>query len=162
MNLEDHLWNMGLALEMAEEAYRDDEVPVGAVLVDAHGKTISKARNTKEKNNDPCGHAEIIVIREAAHELGQWRLLGTTLYVTLEPCPMCLSAAVQARVDQVIFGAYDPKGGAISLGYTFNNDARLNHKLKVVGGVRHFDCSQLISGFFREKRSRYQHKNKFL
>ncbi|MCO4793070.1 MAG: nucleoside deaminase [Bacteriovoracaceae bacterium] len=162
MKFEDHLWSMGLALEMAEQAYRENEVPVGAVIVDAFGKVISKGRNNKESENDPCGHAEIIAIREAAKKTGEWRLLDSTLYVTLEPCPMCLSAALQARVKTVVFGAYDKKGGALSLGYLFNNDARLNHKLKVIGGVRHFDCGQLISNFFRDKRSGYKHKNKFV
>lgn len=162
MNFKDHLWNMGVALTLAEEAYRDNEVPVGAVIVDAGGKVLAKARNNKEKNNDPCGHAEILAIREASKTLGQWRLLDTTLYVTLEPCPMCLSAALQARVKTVMFGAYDPKGGALSLGYQFNNDARLNHKLGIVGGLMHFECSQLVSNFFRDKRGRYKHKTKFL
>ena len=162
MNLKDHLWNMSIALQMAEEAYKEDEVPVGAVIVDKHGKVLSRARNKKEKYNDPCGHAEIIAIREAAHDLSQWRLLDTTLYVTLEPCPMCLSAALQARVKRVVFGAYDPKGGAISLGYLINNDARLNHKIEMVGGVNHYECAQLMSNFFRHKRSRYKHNTKFL
>lgn len=151
-NFRDIEWHMSSALIEAETAYKNDEVPIGALIVNESGTIISKAHNIKEKNNDPCGHAEILAIREAAKNLKAWRLKGCTLFVTLEPCPMCLSAAVQARLDRVIFGAYDPKGGAISLGYNLYRDQRLNHNFDVIGGVLHYKCSNLLSTFFREKR----------
>ncbi len=147
---------MACALEEAEKAYQRYEVPVGAVLVGPDGKELIRASNVKESDNDPCGHAEIIAIREAAKILKSWRLLGTTLYVTLEPCPMCFAAMVQARIEQVVFGAYDPKGGALSLGYNLHKDKRLNHRFQVMGGVRHYECSKIISNFFKENRQEHK------
>lgn len=149
---------MDLAIEMAEKAYGNDEVPVGAVLVDSSNKVLSSAFNLKEQNQDVTGHAEILCLKEAAEKNKSWRLNGCTLIVTLEPCPMCLSAALQARVKTVVFGAYDLKGGALSLGYHFHQDPRLNHKLDIVGGVRHYQCSKLLSQFFKEKRNYYKTK----
>ena len=154
----DDEWFVSLALEQADEAYRQNEVPVGAVLVDESGKILSKSFNIKETNHNPCGHAEILVIQQAARELSSWRLVGCTLYVTLEPCPMCLSACVQARIGRLVFGAYDKKGGALSLGYKLFKDSRLNHQFPVVGGVKHFDCSRILSRFFKEKRTFYSGK----
>lgn len=145
-------WHMESALLEAEAAYKLDEVPIGALVVDANGSIISKAHNIKESTSDPCGHAEILALQEAAKNLKNWRLKGCTLYVTLEPCPMCLSAALHARVERIIFGAYDAKGGAISLGYNLFKDKRVNHNCDVVGGVMHYKCSNLLSNFFREKR----------
>ncbi len=156
LNYNIHNYNMALALEQADKAYDRDEVPIGAVLVDKDGQVLSKAYNLKESVHDPCGHAEVICIRKAAKEIESWRLLETTLYVTLEPCPMCLAALWQARIGQVIFGAYDHKGGALSLGYNLYKDQRLNHQFSVMGGVRHYECSRLLSRYFREKRD--QHK----
>lgn len=158
LGIKDYLWHMDLAIEMAEKAYGNDEVPVGAVLVDSSNKVLSSAFNLKEQNQDVTGHAEILCLKEAAEKNKSWRLNGCTLIVTLEPCPMCLSAALQARVKTVVFGAYDLKGGALSLGYHFHQDPRLNHKLDIVGGVRHYQCSKLLSQFFKEKRNYYKTK----
>ncbi len=157
----DILWNMNLALEQADLAYTKGEVPIGAICVAKDGKLLSAAHNLKESTPNPCGHAEILALTSAAKELGEWRLLDSTLYVTLEPCPMCLDAARQARVGHVIFGAYDKKGGAISLGYNLHKDSRLNHKFNIVGGVFHFKCSNILSTFFKQKRSSYKNANTF-
>ena len=154
-NITDHLWLMDEAIKEAHKAYREDEVPIGAVVVDSEGVIISRAHNQKEKVFNPCGHAEILAITEAAKKLNNWRLLNCSLYVTLEPCPMCLSALVQARIGHLYFGAYDAKGGALSLNYNFYKDQKLNHSFPVLGGLRHFECSKLLSTFFKEKRSGY-------
>ena len=151
----DHLWLMDEALIEANKAYREDEVPIGAVIVDSEGAIISRSHNHKEKAHNPCGHAEIIAITEACKKLGNWRLLNCSIYVTLEPCPMCLSALVQTRIGHLYFGAYDTKGGALSLNYNFYKDQKLNHSFPVMGGLRHFECSRLLSTFFKEKRSGY-------
>lgn len=154
-SINDHLWLMDEALKEAHKAYREDEVPIGAVIVDSEGAIISRAHNQKEKAHNPCGHAEILAVTEAAKKLSNWRLLGCSIYVTLEPCPMCLSALVQARIEHLYFGAYDPKGGALSLNYNFYKDHKLNHSFPVLGGLRHFECSKLLSTFFKEKRTSY-------
>lgn len=152
LNLSDHFWFMRSAVEEAEKAWKGGEVPIGALIVDDNGVVISRAHNLKESVSNPCGHAEIIAIQEAAKKKADWRLTDCTLYVTLEPCPMCLSAIGQARIKQVIFGAYDSKGGAISLGYPLHKDLRLNHRFGVMGGVLHFECSRILSQFFKERR----------
>lgn len=148
----DRLWCMGLALDEANTAYRLGEVPVGAVVVDAKGEVISRAHNLKESVHNPCGHAELLAIQAAAQKIQGWRLDGCTLYVTLEPCPMCLAGLVQARIKQVVFGAYDAKGGALSLGYNLHRDQRLNHRFSMMGGVMHYESSRLLSQFFKERR----------
>lgn len=153
-----HDWFMSLAIEEAEKAYREGEVPVGALLVDEDGNIVAKGRNIKESCFDPCGHAEIEVIRLAAKKRKNWRLTGHTLYVTLEPCVMCAAAIIQARLSLLVFGAYDPKGGAISLGHYIHIDSRLNHSYSVIGGIKHFDCSKILSTFFRERRNEYKQK----
>lgn len=155
LKYEDQIWLMDEALIEAEKAYRLDEVPIGAVIVDAKGTIISRAHNVKEKNHNPCGHAEVLAIIEASSKLNNWRLLDCSLFVTLEPCPMCLAAMVQARIENLFFGAYDSKGGAISLNYNLHQDKRLNHRFNVVGGLSHYECSKKLSNFFREKRSSY-------
>ena len=152
IDIKDGEYLMGLALEEAEKAYRQDEVPVGAVIIDGQGKILSKAHNMREQNGNPCGHAEILVILKAAELLGSWRLENCRLFVTLEPCLMCLGAAQQSRLEMVGFGAYDPKGGALSLNYNFYKDPRLNHSMRMVGGIRHYQCAELLSHFFKEKR----------
>ena len=152
---QDQLWLMDEALIEAEKAYRLDEVPIGAVVVDSTGVILSRAHNRKEKNHNPCGHAEILAITEAAKKINNWRLINCSIYVTLEPCPMCLSAMIQARIGTLLFGAYDPKGGSLSLNYNFYKDQKLNHAFPVIGGLRHFECSKLLSTFFREKRTSY-------
>ncbi len=155
LSIADQLWLMEEALIEADKAYREDEVPIGAVIVNAEGIIIAKAHNKKEKINNPCGHAEILAITEAAKKIGNWRLINCSLLVTLEPCLMCLSAMIQARIGTLYFGAYDPKGGSLSLNYNFYKDQKLNHSFPVIGGVRHFECSKLLSQFFREKRANY-------
>ncbi len=150
---------MKLALEEASKAYKRKEVPVGALLLSAEKKILAQSGNDKEKTSNPCGHAEVLTIQQAAQNLGNWRLVGATLYVTLEPCLMCLGAIVQARLSQCIFGAYDAKGGALSLGYYLHQDKRLNHKFSVMGGIQHYECSRLLSRFFQEQRRSYPRKN---
>lgn len=158
MNVRDLEWNMHKALEMAERAYKIDEVPVGAIIINEFGETLAVAHNEKENHHNPAGHAEILAIQKAASKLQNWRLTNCTLYVTLEPCPMCLAALVQARIGRCVFGAYDKKGGAISLGYALHQDKRLNHNFSVVGGIQHWSCSQILSRYFKEKRSEYKFK----
>jgi tRNA(adenine34) deaminase len=133
-----------------------EEVPVGAIVVSPHGEILSEAYNLKETNNDVTGHAEIIALKRASEKLGSWRLTDCSLIVTLEPCPMCLSAILQSRIKSLYFGAYDTKGGALSLGYNFPFDERLNHKFNVYGGYKHYECSTLLSKFFRAKRNKYK------
>lgn len=154
--MKDQLWLMQEALKEAERAYRIDEVPIGAVITDSSGHVLARAHNLKESTHNPCGHAEILAITEAAKKLGNWRLSGCRLYVTLEPCAMCMGAMVQSRIDTVFFGAYDAKGGALSLNYNLHQDSKLNHRFKVVGGILHYECSKILSQFFREKRSGYK------
>ena len=147
---------MGEAIKEAESAFSIGEVPVGAVIVNSQNQIISKAHNLKESTQDPCGHAEIIAIRKAAEILKSWRLLDCTLYVTLEPCPMCMGAIVQSRLKSVVFGAYDVKGGAITNGFNLHQNQKLNHRFNVIGGVSHYDCSNLLSSFFKQRRLFYK------
>lgn len=156
LKITDHLWYMSMALEQAEIAYKAQEVPVGAILVSPQGEILAKTHNLKETHHNPTAHAEILAVIEAAKKLHNWRLSDCTLYVTLEPCPMCLMALLQARVRQCVFGAYDPKGGALSLGYNFHQDKRLNHQFSVIGGVKHFEASRLLSEFFKDRRGVYK------
>ena len=156
IKLNDHLWNIGLALEEAENAFKNEEVPVGVIITDEHGRVITKSFNQKEKKHNPCGHAEMLALIEAGKIKKNWRLEKCTLYSTLEPCPMCLGAMVHARIETLLFGAYDPKGGAISLGYNLHKDKRLNHNFSVIGGLRHYDCSKILSIFFKDKRKSYK------
>lgn len=144
---------MGLALEQARLAATEGEVPIGAVLV-CDGAVVAHGRNAREGAADPTAHAEMIVIREAAERLGRWRLSGCTLYVTLEPCPMCAGALVNARIDRLVFGAADPKAGAIGTLYDLSADARLNHAFEVRGGVLEDECGQILTEFFRNLRER--------
>lgn len=155
MNFTDVIYNMDLALNAAEDAYHKDEVPVGAVIISEFGEILAQTYNLKETNNDACAHAEILAIQEASKRIKSWRLLNCSIFVTLEPCPMCMSAILQARLSNLYFGAYDRKGGALSLGYNFHKDSRLNHRFNVFGGLRHMECSQILSNFFRQKRQNY-------
>lgn len=156
ITLKDDSWLMGLALEEAEKAFSMGEVPVGAVIVNSERKILSRSHNLKEEKGNPLLHAELIAIEKASRELSDWRLSGCTLYVTLEPCLMCMGAIWQSRIERVVFGAYDPKGGAISLGYKVYKDKRLNHQFCIMGGVEHYRSSQLLSQFFRERRASYR------
>lgn len=146
-----HEHYMRLALQQAEAAMDDDEVPVGAVIV-CGGQVVGEGRNQREQLQDPTAHAEMIAITQAAASLGSWRLEDCTLYVTLEPCPMCAGAIVQARVPQVVFGAFDPKAGAAGSLYNVLSDERLNHRCEVVAGFQAETCGRLLSEFFRRQR----------
>lgn len=143
---------MKTALSLAEQAYSQGEVPVGCVVVDDSGKVIGKGHNLKEKHQDASLHGEMVALKAAAQERGSWRLNGCSLYVTLEPCPMCLAAMIQFRIGILFFGAYDLKGGAISLNFPFYKNARFNHHFPVRGGLLHYECSKILSDFFRQRR----------
>ena len=148
----DHAW-MRLALVEAEKAAALGEVPVGAVLVDGNG-LLAAAGNSPIRQCDPTAHAEILALRAAAGLRANYRLPDTTLYVTLEPCPMCMGALVQARVRRLVYGASDPKGGAAHSLYNLGDDPRLNHRLEVVGGLLAEECGRLLKDFFRVRRDR--------
>lgn len=141
---------MGVALELARAAAAAGEVPVGAVLV-VDGRLVASAGNLRESARDPTAHAELLVIRRAARTLGRWRV-GGTLYVTLEPCTMCAGALVLARVDRLVYGARDPKAGAVRSLYGVADDARLNHRMALAEGVRAEEASALLRDFFRARR----------
>jgi len=151
--LQPHADYMRIALEEARRAQQIDEVPVGAVLVDASGDLLATACNRTIANTDPTAHAEILALRSAAGKLKNYRLLNTTLYVTIEPCLMCMGAVVHARVARVVYGAPDPKWGAAGSLYHFGLDPRLNHRPEVVAGVCEAECRELIQEFFRFKRT---------
>jgi len=150
--MEPDSYYLGLALEAAREGLAAGEVPVGAVLVDEAGEVLARAFNQPISLNDPTAHAEIMVLREGARLRGNYRLPGVSLYVTMEPCIMCLGAMIQARLRRLVFGAPDPKGGACVLLYRLPEDARLNHRLEVTGGVREHECRELVQEFFRGRR----------
>jgi tRNA(adenine34) deaminase len=139
------------ALELARQAGREDEVPVGAVVIDLQGNLIGKGYNLRERDQNPIAHAEVLAIQDAARTLKSWRLSGCTLFVTLEPCPMCLAACQQARLDSVVYGARDPKGGALSLGYELHQDKRFNHRFSVER-LENSECGAILSEFFSRKR----------
>jgi len=142
---------MRLALAEAEKALQAGEVPVGAVVVRG-GEVIASAHNRPVGLKDPSAHAEILALRRAAAVEGNYRLAGTTLYVTIEPCLMCAGALIHARVSRLVFGAPDPKGGAVVSLYGVLQDGRLNHRVEATGGVLREACSEILSRFFREKR----------
>jgi tRNA(adenine34) deaminase len=142
---------MRLAMEQAETALRTDEVPIGAVIVQ-DGRVVAAAHNQRETLRDPTAHAEIIALTQASAALRSWRLDDCTLYVTLEPCPMCAGAIVQARVPRVVYGAVDPKAGAVESLYRLLSDPRLNHRAEVSGGVLAQGCSEILTRFFQAKR----------
>jgi tRNA(adenine34) deaminase len=144
---------MGKALAQAGRAAKLGEVPIGAVLV-SDGKVIGRGCNRREGKNDPSAHAEMIAIRQAARQLGAWRLTGTTLYVTLEPCPMCMGAIILARIERLVFGCYDPKAGAAGSLYDLAADTRFNHRVAVSAGVKAQECSAILSDFFKDLRQR--------
>jgi tRNA(adenine34) deaminase len=147
--MHDHF--MQLALDEAELAYREEEVPIGAVIV-REGRVIAAAHNQREQLHDPTAHAEMIAITQAAETLQSWRLEGCTLYVTLEPCPMCAGAILQARIPVVVYGASDPKAGAVHSLFRLLDDARLNHRCETVPGVLADRCGQILSRFFQDQR----------
>ncbi|HEY4232768.1 MAG TPA: tRNA adenosine(34) deaminase TadA [Lacipirellulaceae bacterium] len=142
---------MRLALREAEAALAENEVPIGAVIAHA-GRVIAAAHNQREQLHDPTAHAEMIAITQAAEVLGSWRLEDTTMYVTLEPCAMCAGAIVLARMPRVVYGATDPKAGAVASLYRLLEDARLNHRAEVVGGVLAAPCGEILTRFFEQRR----------
>jgi tRNA(adenine34) deaminase len=142
---------MRLAYQEAEAALAESEVPIGAVIVH-DGRVIASAHNQREQLQDPTAHAEMIAITQAAQSLSSWRLEGCTLYVTLEPCPMCAGAIVQARIPEVVYGTPDPKAGAVHTLFQLLTDPRLNHRCQVVSGVLLNECSAILTRFFQDQR----------
>ncbi len=143
---------MGRALELAAEAARDGDIPVGALVVGPDGSVLGEGRNTRERDGDPTGHAEVVALRAAARTKGEWRLDGCTLVVTLEPCPMCAGAIVLSRVERVVLGAWDPKLGACGSVWDVVRDRRATHRAEVVSGVREQECARLLLDFFGAAR----------
>jgi tRNA(adenine34) deaminase len=153
---ESHAHWMAEALALARHAAQIGEIPVGAIVVhhprDAQPHIIGKGFNRREAEDDPSAHAEIVAMREAGKTLGTWRLNDCTLYVTLEPCPMCAGAMVQGRVQRIVYGCTDPKAGAVDTLYQLCTDDRLNHRLEVVRGILAEDCAAILRAFFSDKR----------
>lgn len=147
-----HIPFMNEALKQAALARQKGEVPIGAVIVH-NAAIIGRGHNERETSNDPTTHAEMVAIRQAADSIGHWRLLDTTLYVTLEPCVMCMGAIILARIPRLVFGCHDPRAGAVGSIYDFSQDERFNHKVDVTEGIMGKECSQLLSGFFQELRA---------
>ncbi|MFB4349180.1 tRNA adenosine(34) deaminase TadA [Microbacterium sp. CR_7] len=143
---------MQRALELAGEAARADEIPVGAVVLDPDGLIIAEGRNTREETHDPTGHAEVEALRRAAASLGSWNLQGCTLVVTLEPCVMCAGAILQARIARVVFGAWDDKAGAAGSMYDVLRDRRLPYRAEVVAGIEADAATALLRDFFEQRR----------
>jgi tRNA(adenine34) deaminase len=143
---------MRRALAVAERARAGGDVPIGAIVLDSRGVVVAEGYNRREADADPTAHAEVLALRAAAREVGQWRLEGCTLVVTLEPCTMCAGALVLARVDRVVFGAFDPKAGAVGSLWDVVRDPRLNHRPEVVAGVLAEDCGLLLREFFATHR----------
>ena len=146
-----HEHYMRLALDEAQQAFDEDEAPIGAVIVHEN-RVIAAAHNQREQLNDPTAHAEMIAITQAAGSLRCWRLEGCSLYVTLEPCPMCAGAIVQARIPTVVYGAADPKAGAVRTLYSLLDDPRLNHRCQIVPGVLADACGSILTQFFQQQR----------
>jgi tRNA(adenine34) deaminase len=147
---------MEMALEEAEAAAAEDEVPVGAVIVSFERGVIGRAHNQRERLHDPTAHAEMLAITQAAQALGSWRLEGCALYVTLEPCPMCAGAIVLSRLPFVVYGAADPKAGACGTLFQIAADSRLNHRAQLVAGVLAERCAGVLGDFFRSKREHWK------
>jgi tRNA(adenine34) deaminase len=144
---------MNAAIEQALAAQDEGDVPIGAVIANADGEIIASAYNRRIIDADPTAHAEVLAIRSAAKAIGDWRLNGCTLIVTLEPCCMCAGAIVLARIDRVVYGASDPKAGAVNTLYQLCSDQRLNHRCEIVPGVNAAKCGQLLTDFFRVQRA---------
>lgn len=146
-----HEMYMRMALGEAEQADAEDEVPVGAIVVH-RDRIVASAHNQREALRDPTAHAEMVAITQAAESLGSWRLEDCTLYVTLEPCPMCAGAILQARIPRVVFGAHDPKAGAVHTLFNLLEDRRLNHQCQITAGVLGESCGQILTRFFQRQR----------
>lgn len=145
---------MRQAIEEAKTGFAEGEVPVGALLVDGAGRILARAHNRVVNLNDPTAHAEVLAIRDACQDCGNYRLTGAFLIVTIEPCPMCMGAAVHARVGTLVYGAADPKWGAVVSLYEMASDRRLNHFMEVRGGVMEAECRALMQSFFRVRRGK--------
>ena len=150
--MHDHEIYMRIVLKEAWKAYEIGEVPIGAMIITNNGTILSKAHNETITRNDPAAHAEILALRKAAETINNYRLNNTKMYVTIEPCIMCAGALIHARVEEIIYGAPDPKWGGLKSLYQFGNDKRLNHRLKVTSGILESDCEEIIKRFFKEKR----------
>jgi len=148
---------MKVAIEQAQVAAENGDVPIGAVIVH-NGQIIGKAYNQREQLQDPTAHAEIIALTQAAAALESWRLEGCTMFVTLEPCPMCAGALVLARIDRLVYGCDDPKTGAVKSLYNIVTDGRLNHRIEVASGVMADECSKLLQDFFQKRRNENEKK----
>ena len=146
----DHDW-MGVCIELAQQAAERGEVPVGAIVV-LDDQIIGRGHNLRETTGDPTAHAEVVALRNASEAIGHWRLIDTTLYVTLEPCAMCAGALVNGRVSRLVYGCRDQKAGAVDSLYEIPTDMRLNHRLDVTGGCRADECAALLTAFFRGRR----------
>jgi tRNA(adenine34) deaminase len=153
MKEKSHGYWMARAIAEARKAESKEEVPIGCVIVHDN-RIIARGHNLRETTQDPAAHAELIAIRKAARKLGSWRLLNCTLYVTLEPCTMCMGAIILSRIPTVVFGCYDPKGGAAGSLYDLSNDPRLNHQVTLLPRILETECSGLLSSFFVELRAR--------
>lgn len=147
----DDNYYMGIALDEAKEAYRLGEVPIGACLV-MNGEVVARAHNMRETWHDATAHAEVIVIQEVCRSLKRWRLTGATLYVTIEPCPMCAGALVNSRVDRLVYGSADYKAGAVESIFNIVQHSALNHRMEVTAGVRADECAGLMKSFFKARR----------
>ena len=143
---------MLMAFEEARKAEGRGEVPVGAVIIDEKQKILAAAGNNSIEKNDPTGHAEMVAMRQAGKKTGNYRLLNTTMYVTIEPCVMCTGAMVHARVERLVYGAPDPKTGGVVSCYRIGGDGKLNHQLQVEGGVLAEECAELLTSFFKNRR----------
>jgi tRNA(adenine34) deaminase len=154
MERSNHEYWMQIALDEAHQAQLLGEVPVGALIVDDGNQILAQNHNKCIRLNDPTGHAEILVVRTAAAKIGNYRLLNTTLYVTVEPCVMCMGAIIHARIANIVFGAPDPKWGAAGSIYDFARNPRLNHQPEIISGVCEDACRNLIQNFFRMKRKK--------
>jgi tRNA(adenine34) deaminase len=150
----DHTYDdaMLVALDEARLAQESGDVPIGALVLDAGGSVVGRGHNVRERDGDPTGHAELVAVRAAARAVGEWRLTGCTLVVTLEPCTMCAGAIVLSRLDRLVFGAFDPKAGAVGSLWDAVRDRRLNHRPEVVGGVLAEECTALLDDFFAHQR----------
>lgn len=151
MYTQDEEW-MRIAIDSARQAAENGEVPVGAVVVDGNGDLLATASNLTITDSDPTAHAEIIALREAAGKIGNYRLLNTTLYSTIEPCAMCAGALVNARVSRLVFGAHDERFGAIETHFQIGTNEKLNHRIEIVSGILADECRELMQAFFRARR----------
>ena len=155
MSQSDHDW-MGEALAEADGARSHADVPIGSVIVSSSGELLGRGHNHREVDADPTAHAEIVALRAAAAALGHWRLEGATVYSTLEPCPMCAGALVNARIARLVYGAADAKAGAVDTLFQIGRDSRLNHRFESTSGVRRDECAARLSAFFAERRAEGQ------